>query len=90
MLPNLTNSMLKYHNGLFKEGHTIYRADGGVAFFIHETIPYQKKSFNTPPQAITNRVNTGRDKAIVSIYNSQIHVINEKLLSSLFSTYLIQ
>ena len=41
MLSKHTNLNLKKYNGLFKEGHTNYRAYGVVAIFIHENIPYQ-------------------------------------------------
>ena len=41
-LSKQTNFNLKKHNGLFKEGHTNYRAHGGVAVFIHETYSVPK------------------------------------------------
>ena len=84
MLSKQTNFNLKNHTGLFKEWHTNIRAHGGVAIFIHETIPYQKVTLNTPLQAIAARINIGRDVTIVSIYNSRSHDINENLLSTLF------
>ena len=39
MLSKETSLILKYYNRLFKEGHTNYGAHGGVATFIHKTIP---------------------------------------------------
>ena len=75
---------LNNNNGLFKEGHTNYRAHGGVAIFIHETISYQKSIINTPLQAIAARINIGRDLTIVSIYNSRIHDISENISSMFF------
>ena len=74
MLSNQTNCNLKNYNGLFKEGHTDLRAHEGVAIFIHETISHQKVILNTPLQAITARINIGRDVTIVSIYRSRIEV----------------
>ena len=79
-----TSCILKNYSGLFKEGHTNYRVYGGVAIFIHETIPYQKLTLNTSLQAIAARIKTGRDVTIVSICNSRSHAMNENLLSTLF------
>ena len=84
MLSKLTNFTLKKFNTLFNEGHTNYRAHGGVAFFIHETIPNQKLILSIRLQAIAARINIGRDVNIVSIYNSQSHAISENFLSTLF------
>ena len=83
-LSKKTNSNLKNYNGLFKEGHTNYRAHRGVAFFIHEIIPYQKLILNTPLQAGRARFNIGKDVTIISIYNSRSHDISENLLSIIF------
>ena len=47
MLPKQTNFSLKNYNGLLDEGHTNIRAHGGVAFFIHVTMPSQKLILNT-------------------------------------------
>ena len=84
MLSKHTNLNLKKYNGLFKEGHTNYRAHEGVPIFIHETIHYQNLILNTPLQAIAARINKGRDVSIVSIYNSLSRDISESLLSALF------
>ena len=73
MLSKQANFNLKNYNGLFKEGHTNYRAHEGVAVFIHETVPYQKLILNTPLQAKAGRNNIRRDVTIVSIYNSRSH-----------------
>ena len=81
MLAKQTSVNLRSYNGLFKEGHTTYRACGGVTIFIHATILYQKLILNTPLQAIAARINIGIDVTIVSIYNSLSH---ENLLSTLF------
>ena len=79
MLSKQTNFNVKNYNGIFKEGHTNYRAHGGVATFI-----YEKLLLNIPLQAIAARINMGRDVIIVSIYNLLSHAISENLLSSLF------
>ena len=84
MLSKQTNFNLKNYNELFKEGNANHQAHGGVAIFIHYTIPYQKLILNTPLQAIAARINIGRDMTIVSIYNSQSHDTSENLLSTLF------
>ena len=83
MLSKQTNFNLKNDNGLLKEGDTNYGTHGGVAIFIHETIPYQKLILTTSLQAIADRINIGRDVTIVSIYNSRSHALSEKLLSTL-------
>ena len=70
MLSRQTIFNLKSYKGLFKEGHTNIRANGGLAIFIHETPPYQKITFNTPLQAIAARINIVRDVTVVSVYNS--------------------
>ena len=80
----LVNFNLKNNNGLFKERHTNYRAHGGVAIFIHYTIPCKKWILNTPPQAISTKVNIGWDVTIVFMYNSRSHKICENLLSAFF------
>ena len=84
MLSKQTIFNSKNYNESFKEGYINYRAHGGVEIFIDETIPYQKLKLNTPLQAITARINIGRDVTIVSIYNSRSHAISENLLSTLF------
>ena len=48
VLSKPSNFILMYYNGIFKEGHASYRAHGEVAIFIHETIPYQNVTLNTP------------------------------------------
>ena len=83
LLSKKTNFNLNNYNGLFKEGHTNYRAHGGVAIYIHETIPYQKSILNAPLQAIAVRINIGRDVTIVFICNSRSHAISTNLLSTL-------
>ena len=55
MFSKQTNFNLKNYKGLLKEGHTNYWAHGGVAIFIHKTIPYQKLILKTFLQAITAR-----------------------------------
>ena len=67
MLPKQTKFNLKNYNALFKEGHTNYRMYGKVAIIIHKTILYQKLILNTPLQAISARINIGRDVTMVSI-----------------------
>ena len=47
-------------------------------------IPYQKFTLNPPQQAMTARINIGRDVTIVSLYNSRSHDISENVLSTLF------
>ena len=47
MLSKQINFNLKNYKGIFKEGHTNYRAYGGVGVFMHYTIPYQN-SYLTP------------------------------------------
>ena len=84
MLSKQIKFNLKNCNGLFKAGHTNIRVHGGVVIFIHETIPYQKVTLNTPLQAIAARITIGRDMTIVSIYNSRSQDISENLLSTLF------
>ena len=74
------NFNLKNYNGLFKEGQTKIRANGGVAIFIHETIPYQIVTLNTPLQAIAARINIWSDVTTVSNYNLRSHDISENLL----------
>ena len=57
MLSKQTNFNFNNYNGFFKEGNTNYPAQGGIAIFIHENIPYQKLTLNTPLQAIGARIN---------------------------------
>ena len=84
MLSKQTKFNLNNYNGLFKEGHTNHRAHGGIAIFIHYTIPYQKLILNTPLQAIAARIDIRRVVTIVSIYNTRNYDISENLLSTLF------
>ena len=67
MLSKQINLNLKNYSELFKEGHTNYRAHGGAAIFIHETIPYQKTILNILLEAKSARINIGRDVTIDSI-----------------------
>ena len=83
VLSKQTNFNLKKYNGLLKEGQTNYRAHGGAANFIHETITYQNVIFNTPLQALAARINIGRDMTIVSIHKSRNHAKSKNLSSTL-------
>lgn len=84
MLRKDTNFSLKHYNGIFKEGHTNRRAHGGVALFIHESIPYQDIKLNTPLQAVAVRANLGREITVVSVYNSRSHELSEELMTNLY------
>ena len=66
------NFQFKELQRTLKEGHRNNRAHWGVAIL------------NTPLHAIAARVSIGRDVALVSIYNSRSHTINENLFSTLF------
>ena len=48
MLLKKTNFNLKNYKGLFKEKHTNIRAHGEVAIFVHEAVPHQQVTLNTP------------------------------------------
>ena len=56
------------------------RTHGGVALFIHESIPHQKFTLNISLHAIPGRINIGRDVTLVLLYNSRIYNISENLL----------
>ena len=84
MLRKDTNFSLKHYNWIFKEGHTNRRAHGGVALFIHESIPYQDIKLNTPLQAVAVRANLGREITVVSVYNSRSHELSEELMTNLY------
>ena len=80
MLSNQTSFNLKFHKRLFKKVHTNYQAFLIVAKFIHETIIFQKLTLNPPMQAVSGRINIGRDVTIISKFNSQNLDLSDKLL----------
>ena len=82
MLTKQTNFNLESYNRLFKEVHINYRAFGGVANLINETIPYRKLVLTTPLQTIAARVHIERDVTTVFIYISQADNICENLSSA--------
>ena len=83
VLSKQTKFNLMNYNGLFKEGHTKYRAHEGVTIFIHETILNQKLILSIPLQAMAAKINIEKDVTIVSMHKSRSHAINENLLKTL-------
>ena len=78
-----SNFKLRHFIGIHKEGHLNHRAHGGVAIFIHETLPYKEIELNTPIQAVAAQISIGKPVTVASIYNSRSHQINESLLTDI-------
>ena len=55
---------------LVKEGHFNRRYHGGVAMYIHGSLPYEELSINTPLQVVAARIQVGHRKLVTfaSIY----------------------
>ena len=54
-----------------KENHHNPRSRGGVAIYLHESIPYKQINLITPFQAVAFQVNLGTQITITSLYNSR-------------------
>lgn len=67
-----------------KSGHFNRRNHGGVALFVHETIPYRAIHLNTELQAVAISAHLNKTITICSLYNSRSHNITDALLDQLF------
>ena len=68
---------------IHKKGHHRHEWHGGAAILIHETIPVKEIQLNAPLQAVAAQIIIGILIKTVSLYNSRIHEISERLLSEL-------
>ena len=73
------------YNLLCKEGTYNRRTHGGVALYIHSTIPFQKINLSTNLQAIAARVHLKSLITVCNIYNSRSHTLSENDLQQLFN-----
>lgn len=78
---NITN-----YNCLRKEGHTNYTTHGGVALFIHSSIPFHPIQLNTPLQAIAARISTVRlSVTLLSLYIPHSQKFSINLLNNILT-----
>lgn len=73
------------YNCVRADGHFNRRAHGGVAVFVHESLPYLPVQLNTELQAVAVTVQLSRKITICSIYNSRSHSLTEQLLNNLIN-----
>ena len=67
-----------------KEGSFNGRSHGGVAFYIHESIPFQEIHLTTQIQAIAITVPLKTKITICNIYNSRSHELSNEALLQLY------
>jgi ribonuclease HI len=67
------------------EGHFNRRSHGGVALYIHESVPYSPIELNTPLQAVAINAQLHKPMTICSIYNSRSHELTSANLINLFN-----
>ena len=62
------NFNLSNYNSERVDGHVKFTSHGGVAFFIHSSIPYTRLELNTSIQAVAIKANIGNLVTICNIY----------------------
>ena len=67
------------------DGHFNRTAHGGVCFYIHQDVPYQRIQLNTTAQAIAVRVQLSNAVTICNIYSSRSHSLSREILDNIFS-----
>ena len=82
---NNSNFSLPHYNTVRRDGHYNEGPHGGVAIFIHTSIPFNEIDVNTPIQAIAVRVHLQREITICNLYSSGAHIINQQVLSNLYN-----
>jgi len=75
---------IPHYNEIRRDGHYNVTPHGGVAIYVHESIPYDEITLNTPIQAIAIRANIGRLCTICNLYSSRNHQLNPDLLQQLY------
>ena len=75
---------MPHFTALPEDGHYNKGSHGGVALYIHSSIPFQPIEMTTPLQAVVASVPINVRVTIFNIYNSINHVLNQ-LLNQLFS-----
>lgn len=66
-----------------KEGHFNHTAHGGVALFIHESVPYVEITLTTDLQAVAATVHIKQKITVCSIYISHNHMFNQAVITDL-------
>ena len=67
---NNSNFSLPQYNTVRKDGHYNKGAHGGVAVFIHNSIPFSEIGLNTHVQSVAVRVQLHREITICNLYYS--------------------
>lgn len=71
------------YTGYRKEGHYNRQSHGGVAIYIHETIPHRQVELTTTIQAVAVRAQLHKPITVCNIYISRQHDMNKKNLHDL-------
>jgi len=74
-----------HYNCIRKDGHLNNTPHGGVAIYVHESIPFEPVTVNTTMQAVAVRANIGRLVTICNVYSSRSHSLNLNLLNALLN-----
>ena len=72
-LGKFTTFSLPHYSSIRREGHFNVTPHGGVALFIHESIPYQELNLNCELQAVAAIIHLGINITVCSIYTSRSH-----------------
>jgi len=70
-------------NCIQQQGHINRRVHGGVAVFVHESIPFQQLQLNTDLQSTAIIIQLSRRMTVCSLYNSRSHDLSEAALNHL-------
>ena len=73
---NNSKFSLPHFNEIRKEGHYNRTPHGGVALYIHSSIPFKTLDINTPLQAVAAKVHLHTDITICSLYTSGAHTLH--------------
>ena len=83
-LSNNCHIRLPNYNIIMKDGHYNHGPHGGVALYIHSSVPYQEIDLATPIQAVAARVKLQVEFTICNIYSSRSHQLTPTLLNNLY------
>ena len=78
---NNTNFNLPHYSCYRRDGHFNVTPHGGVALFIHESIPFQTIGLNCALQAVAPVVQLDVPITICSLYASRNHNLTQESLS---------
>ena len=82
---NNTKFNIPCYSEVRQDGHYNMGPHGGVAIYIHSSIPFNSLNVNTPIQTVVIRAQLHTPVTICNIYSSRAHPLNQQLLTDLYN-----